>query len=359
MKTAIFSLFALLLNINVCSQINDYIYLKGHIDKHPITIILNLSKEYDTEETKFHGYYFYDSKQIPIELYETYPEDSYNFALSTFMFDEEEQEIFLGKFENSVFKGKWKKNKHTLPFELKVPEKNNFVEMVKLENLRIVPIITSENDDKVEGHFEFKFIVPKNPELQKELLSKVYEDFTDFNSYTNKKLDQMANSYKEEITTFYKEYGEIRPTFSYQYDQFISPYLDTNELLIMRYSNYEYTGGAHGLSLQVFYNYDKINKKWLKIEDVLNITKENEINKILDKTLRKKYKLGPNDSYENAEEIVFLSDEIKLSHNFTLSKEGITFHYDLYEMTPYAYGYFNLFVPYEDLKPYLNKNFKL
>ena len=55
MKTAIFSLFALLLNINVYSQNNDYIYLKGHIDKHPITIILNLSKNMIRKKRSFMG----------------------------------------------------------------------------------------------------------------------------------------------------------------------------------------------------------------------------------------------------------------------------------------------------------------
>lgn len=357
MNKAIFSLFLLLLHASVYCQNNDYLYLKGNLDKYPITIILNLSNEFDSDVSKFHGFYFYDSTQIPIEVYQSYPEDSFNFALSTFMFDENKQENFLGNFENGTYKGKWQKDDLILPFELKVPEKNTFVEMVKLENQRKVPIITSENNDRVEGHFEYNFFVPKNPELQKELLSKLYEDYTDFNSFTNHSLNEMATSYKNEITTYYKEYGEIRPSFSYQFGQFITPYLDTNELLIMRFSTYEYTGGAHGMSYQRFFNYDKLNKKWLEINDVLNISEENKINEILDQELRKKYNIQADFSYQEAENIVFLSDKIEMSENFTLSKNGITFHYGLYEMTPYAYGYFELFVPYDKLKPYLNKNF--
>lgn len=358
MNKLIFSLFSFLLSISIYSQNKNYLYLKGEIEKYPITIILYLNKEFDSETPKFHGYYYYDSKQIPIELFENNTEDSFNLILSSYNTDDEKQETFFGNLKNGIYKGVWKKDKTSLPFKLILPENNSFIEMIQLENQRKVPIITSKNDKSVEGLFEYKFTVPKNTDLQKDFLSKVYKNYSDFNSFTNQSLDKMATSYTEEITSYYKEYGEIRPSFSYQFGQFITPYLDSEELLIMRFSTYEYTGGAHGMSYQVFYNYDKLNKKWLEIDDVLDISKKNKINEILDKELRKKYNLGSDSSYQDAEGISFLTDKIELSENFTLSKNGITFHYGLYEMTPYAYGYFELFVAFDKLKPYLNKNFK-
>jgi hypothetical protein len=189
------------------------------------------------------------------------------------------------------------------------------------------------------------------------LMVKFFEEYDDFHSFSKKNLDIMEAEYKD-ILKEYNEEDDFVATLAFEDLNSISPILNTQNYLVMANYGYQYTGGAHGISWQSFATYDKRKQKWLEIGDVLDLTKLDQINKVLDKVLRKEYNFPSNVPLTEPEDSFFLADKIELSENFILSKKGITFHYGLYEMTPYAYGFFELFVPYDDLKPYFKKGFK-
>lgn len=347
------SLLCLFVASSIFAQTDEYLILEGKIGKYPITMELLKQGEFYTEQGAYFGSYYYHSQEIPIEIYQSAPQ----LAFSTYD-DESLKETFSGTFADGVFKGTWKKGEKTLPFELKKVINGNYTEMVKLENSRRVPINPGNSSDEIEGFFEYSFLVPKEEQLQKELIQKVYESYQDFDSYTTQSLNELASSYKKDIETQWKDFGELRPSFNHQLNEFFAPYLNTNNYLTMKHSGYEYSGGAHGLSFQQFFTYDKRQEKWLEISDVLDISKATKINQVLDKAVRKEHSIPEGVKLNKPENSIFLSEEIEYTKNFSLSQKGVTFHYGLYELTPYAYGYFNLFVSYEDLKPYLRKDFK-
>lgn len=61
---------------------------------------------------------------------------------------------------------------------------------------------------------------------------------------------------------------------------------------------------------------------------------------------------------ENYEEGILLWDEgIQPNDNFTLSKDGITYYFNPYEIAAYVYGLIEVSVPATDLKPLLNPKY--
>lgn len=351
MKSILSAFFFFILFLNSFAQNPDYLILEGKIGEFPVTMELTMGKWPEQTEAFYNGHYYYHSQEIPIELYQS---DSIKGQLNlTNWQDENNQEFFKGKFENGVYKGNWTKGNKLLTFELKQVSGKDYTEIVHFQNAKTVPV--GDN----AGTYEYDWYLPKDLKLQQELVWKIDSTYTDFQNYTKNSLADFEEDYTNEIKEFQKDDdGSHSFMMNYSFHEGFSPVMNSKNYLVMQYSLYQYTGGAHGMSHQLFFTYDKKNKKWLEIGDVINEKYAVQINMILDNAVRKEYKIPGGIPLQESENGIFIADEITYSKNFTLSKKGITFHYGLYELTPYAYGYFSQFVPYEDLKMYLNKNFK-
>lgn len=359
MKNFLLYLFTFCLSLPSFSQSKDYYLLNGTIDKYPINMILSMMTDDDNSKS-FHAYYSYESQDIPIFLYqEKMKGDNLKMIHGG---DENTQEIFNGTFQNGTYKGTWVKGKKNLKFELKESSSANSTEIIHLTNKKIVPI-KLKSGTEIQGTYTYDWYLPKDLNFQKELLKMIDPSYADFQSYTNKALAIFEYEYKDEIQENLKSFSEEElKTFSpmswnYTYYEYFQPLLDNKNYLVMNHSGYQYTGGAHGISYQNHFTYDKRKKKWLALFDVLDMDQIGNITEVLDKSIRQKYNLAKDVGLSQGENSIFINDHIHVSDDFTLSKKGITFHYGLYDMTPYAHGYFDHFVSYEDLKPYLQKGF--
>lgn len=351
MKSILATIFCVILSANSFAQNNDYLILEGKVGESPISMELTIGKWPEQEEKFYNGYYYYHSQEIPIDLYQA---DSIKGELNLTNWDgENKQEFFRGKFENGVYKGTWTKGQKFLSFELKQVSGKEYTEIVHFQNSQVVPV--GDN----AGTYEYDWYLPKDLKLQRELVWHIDSTYTDFQRYTQLNLDTFEEDYTNEIKEFQKEDdGSHSFMMNYVFNEWFSPVVNSKNYLVMRYSLYQYTGGAHGMSHEIYFTYNKKTQKWIEISDVLNEEYAIQINMVLDKALRKEHNIQGGIPLQDSENGIFISDEIVYSKNFTLSKNGITFHYGLYEMTPYAYGFFSLFVPYEDLKMYMNKDFK-
>ncbi len=61
----------------------------------------------------------------------------------------------------------------------------------------------------------------------------------------------------------------------------------------------------------------------------------------------------------NKTAITMLGDVYISDFNFGLGKDAVEFVYNPYEIAPYSMGIIRVKVPYENLKAYINKDFKL
>ena len=136
---------------------------------------------------------------------------------------------------------------------------------------------------------------------------------------------------------------------------------------IFTYSQYLYvfTGGAHGLSSTRYINVDLEKNKVLTLTDVFKLDNKQKLLEVLKKAFMQDNKiLTPKEFSEfgfglNEENIPedrkewSLSDGFYLPSNFLLTKEGIQFIYQLYEITPYVAGMPSFHVKWEEIEPYL------
>ena len=118
-------------------------------------------------------------------------------------------------------------------------------------------------------------------------------------------------------------------------------------------SNYDnYMGGAHGMYGTSYRNFALPAVKGLALKDLFLPNTEAELLKIGEAEFRKVNNLGDK-SLE--EEYMFPDNKFILNENFCITKKGLLFTYNPYEIASYAQGAIDLLIPYSSLKPIINK----
>lgn len=111
-------------------------------------------------------------------------------------------------------------------------------------------------------------------------------------------------------------------------------------LILMAVDGYIFTGGAHALSLYTYYVFDLKNKKQIMLDDVLIQGKK----ELLTQKLRVKF-----DDYLRLNKMDPTDWGFALTDNFTFSRDGMTFLYQPYEITPYSMDRPILQLSYQEL----------
>lgn len=162
----------------------------------------------------------------------------------------------------------------------------------------------------------------KDEELQKEV-----------NQEIDQYLMEIETAIKEQAQTFAqeaKEQGwEIRP---YQVSSdFKLAYNDRGVVSIVLES-YEYTGGAHGMTVLKTFNLDLKDGKELALKDVFNEGTDYE--NIINQEISKEIASHPEDYFDGDMGFNGISDE----QGFYIDQEGIVIYFDLYDIAPYSSG---------------------
>jgi hypothetical protein len=110
-----------------------------------------------------------------------------------------------------------------------------------------------------------------------------------------------------------------------------------------------YTGGAHGMYGVGYYHFDKTSGKQLHIKDMLDVKKE--LLRQAELVFRKKVGLKANTPFE--ENDFWFNEGFYLSDNFEITKKGITFYYNPYEISSWAAGMIDFSLTTAQISPYL------
>lgn len=174
-----------------------------------------------------------------------------------------------------------------------------------------------------------------------------------------------ANEYQSDLEPVYTKEKETWKDGRMDTDAWYSYYktieshvqLCTGRLLVYRSHTEEYTGGAHGIYLTYFANFDLHTHKLLQIEDIFVEGYREKLTGLLWEKLMADNKVV---SRQEAEELGYgTTGELEPTNNFYLSKEGITFYYNIYEIAPYAMGAIEISLPWNMLKEIKNEQFDL
>ncbi|MCD2425249.1 DUF3298 and DUF4163 domain-containing protein [Niabella pedocola] len=162
-------------------------------------------------------------------------------------------------------------------------------------------------------------------------------------------------NFRDDIDTMKAAGNEDEAPFSMMhYDQQISSNLiyNNNGYAILSVGNYAYTGGAHGMYGQTMLCLDMQQQKELALSDVLHIDSAT-LQPILEQHLRTRYKIAQNKPLTD----ILFDERLALTDNFYFTPKGIGFIYQPYEVAAYAFGLIDIWVPYTELRPYLQTAF--
>ncbi len=136
------------------------------------------------------------------------------------------------------------------------------------------------------------------------------------------------------IDPSYTQYWNREINVTVPYQQY--PYL------CLKFEFNEYTGGAHGMYGTTYLVYNREKNKVVSLDEMYTKEEINNITKKAEEIFRKQEGLSATDDYSN---YFFEKGIFYLPSNFTLSKEGLVFHYGLYEIKPYVAGVTEIVVP--------------
>jgi hypothetical protein len=120
---------------------------------------------------------------------------------------------------------------------------------------------------------------------------------------------------------------------------------NTDNILSLYFDQYEYTGGAHGMTYRISDNWDLYSGSRISLEDLFpNMTDYEEyiMNTIIQQ-IDADMASGNQMYFEDYEQLVRESFD---SNHFYLAEEGVVLYFDLYDIAPYAAGMPTFIIPY-------------
>lgn len=156
-------------------------------------------------------------------------------------------------------------------------------------------------------------------------------------------------TWREDLTLLSKQYEK---EFKDSKDQLIPFELVTkydvtyndNNLLSIPMDYYQFTGGAHGLTTKIGYNFQIETGKKLKLKDLFS--DGFDFKTIINKKVREEIAKNPQEYFGDGADFKSIKDE----QDFYLDKEGLVVYFQLYEIAPYSSGIKEFKIPYADIE---------
>jgi len=167
-----------------------------------------------------------------------------------------------------------------------------------------------------------------------------------------------------------KNYRELATGFIKKYDTYIASNKGAEETWFQKmdlkmkanYPNYmsvllvfsDYQGGAHPNYLFTYFNYNPKTYQTITLDSIITADGMPKLRAIGENIFRRNENLAPNASL--SEGYFFDQGVFSLPETFTLSKEGIKFLYNPYEIKAYAAGTTELIIPFSKIKDIMKES---
>ena len=122
-------------------------------------------------------------------------------------------------------------------------------------------------------------------------------------------------------------------------------------LLVISRRIYNYTGGANGQNERIFFVLDTKLSSKVELNDILAEGAEKDIQARIDDDLRTRYRAAPGAPLTS---VGFLNDTAGVPQNFFISREGLGFCWNPYEIAPHSMGTLEVVLPYAQIENLLN-----
>ncbi|NOX18763.1 MAG: DUF3298 and DUF4163 domain-containing protein [Chlorobi bacterium] len=203
-----------------------------------------------------------------------------------------------------------------------------------------------------------EFVFPKNQKVAEALNSFVdtlkLKPLADFagDAESDADLDTLSQRFFSEYREMIKEFDDYFIPWQIAAD--IEPVYVGENVVTVKSEMFLQTGGAHPNTFVNYYSFNLADGNQIKLSDVFKPGSENELNLTAEKLFREEKKIPSGESLKKLG-YWFEGDKFKLNDNFGILKDGIVFHFNAYEIAPYAMGHTELTIPFKDIKKLLTE----
>ena len=341
-------LFILLLNSVLYAQINGnhHFHFEGLIaNKYPVKMQLNLT------DGEAEGSYYYTNHKKNIKLNGVYTSNG-NINLIEYA-NGNKTGSFKGKLIGKTYSGEWQKadGSQSLSFSLSLKytfKRKDSSGYIVYNYQNFVNLFKKNDSIGIDVDFHSVF-----PSTNIKILNLISDSTL---TYANIPLDEKVQSvidavifgYFDDMSTFSKSEILDDPWMAnYSDNTYISPFFENNNFLVIDYSIYSYTGGAHGNGWSVSYVLDKNDLHFLHIDEVIYEKYFDIIHQLSLKKLEKDGRIED-----------LFSKDFDVSDNFYFNNDSLYLYYNNYEIAPYVAGPIEIGFDYNEIKQYMTPYFK-
>ncbi len=167
--------------------------------------------------------------------------------------------------------------------------------------------------------------------------------------------EEGENSSVEELCdAFFNDYRMIRNdlpdyTIPWNLERTIKIIYNSTGTVSIKYYEYSFSGGAHPNYITSLFSYNTKKQRFVSINDIFPdmIQRENLL-ELAEKKFRQIRNLGDNEDLAEAG-FWFENNKFGLNNNFAVTKDGIIFFFNSYEIGPYAMGTTEIFITTDEL----------
>lgn len=338
-----------------------YLHLIGTINKeYPIE--MNLVK---INDTIYGDYSFVQPGKIPFGKENTgngiavYGKMSSGDAFNLKELTAPPGSLFKGKFVNSqALSGTFESANGSKPLPFEVTEKypEGSIAMNVYYQKAFMPLVKKPKSPVAT--IQLGMLLPgesANPLISDSLIRLMLVKFTGKQvriTQPEKLLDGMKQVYFENyLYTNEGVYNEkMASGFNWQSLKFLHILMNGSHILSFYIDHYAFTGGAHGIQTRQFTVVNLWTGKEVELKNIFKENSEAQLSSILGDKIHEMNHLPTTQSLKDAG---FFSDTVKPTDNFYITREGIGFFYNQYDIAPYASGSIDVFVPFRELKDVL------
>jgi len=213
------------------------------------------------------------------------------------------------------------------------------------------------NDNYPSFKLDLKFTTTtdslKYPLLYKTMSTTYYDSLKVFNTPHQHNLQELSNLLIKEYRLLEKDLvvdsADIGSSYNWEIIKNNKVIYQSDKYLSFVNKVYAYTGGAHGNKIEDYYSFS------LESDCLLNASeffKPNSCDKIIE--LQKSALMA-----KGKDMTEFYPEGFSCQSNFYITKDGVVFHYNQYDIASYAAGPFNILIKTKSINPYINKPFIL
>lgn len=216
-------------------------------------------------------------------------------------------------------------------------------------------------------NINFTYITKSSDEQMKDsvnkyLLSMCFGDkymTMDPENAPDKYAETYIENYRKDLEPMYKQESvedsaNVSAWYSYYKGMEGHVQLYSGNLLVYRISYNEYTGGAHGVYMTSYLNLQLDTLTPIYLDDLFVPNYKDALTDLLWNQLMADNQVTTHEELEN---MGYTSiGELTPTENFFIDSDGITFHYNIYDIAPYVMGAIQIKLPYDAVRHLLNDN---